>query len=160
MKSSIRNPALVLAAAAISGAAVIGSAHANYWSLFSSPTSQNSQPAPTEAAPAANGDPPLQLAATGGHYRDGSYTGPIVDSYYGEVQVQANIRGNRLESVDVLQYPADRRASRSINDRALPVLESEVVRAQSTRVNIVSGATLTSTAYLRSLNNALGQAGS
>jgi uncharacterized protein with FMN-binding domain len=62
-------------------------------------------------------------------------------------------------SVDVLQYPADRRTSRSINAQALPMLESEVVRAQSDRVNIISGATLTSAAYLRSLNGALGQAG-
>jgi uncharacterized protein with FMN-binding domain len=39
-------------------------------------------------------------------------------------------------------------------------LESEVISAQSARVNIISGATLTSEAYLRSLNAALGDAGS
>ena len=53
-------------------------------------------------------------------------------------------------------YPADRRASQRINGRALPMLESEVISAQSARVNIISGATLTSEAYLRSLNAALG----
>jgi uncharacterized protein with FMN-binding domain len=59
-----------------------------------------------------------------------------------------------------LQYPADRSTSRYINAQALPVLDSEVVSAQSALVDIVSGATLTSDAYLRSLNSALRQAGS
>ena len=76
------------------------------------------------------------------------------------MQVQANIQNGRLASVEVLQYPADRRTSRRINDDALPMLESEVISAQSARVDIISGATLTSRAYLRSLNSALGQAGS
>ena len=39
------------------------------------------------------------------------------------------------------------------------MLESEVISAQSARVDIISGATLTSDAYLRSLNAALEQGG-
>jgi uncharacterized protein with FMN-binding domain len=74
--------------------------------------------------------------------------------------VQANISGSCIRSVDVLQYPADRRTSRSINDQALPRLHSEVIRAQSGRIDIVSGATLTSRAYIGSLRDALAQAGS
>lgn len=93
-----------------------------------------------------------------GQYRDGSYRGAVADAYYGQVQVQADIHGGRLASVQVLQFPADRWTSRSINAQALPMLEREVVVAQSARVDIISGATLTSTAYLRSLNSALGHA--
>jgi uncharacterized protein with FMN-binding domain len=98
-------------------------------------------------------------AKINGQYRDGSYRGTVADAYYGQVQVQADISGGRLASVRVLQFPADRWTSRSINAQALPLLEREVVAAQSTRVDIISGATLTSTAYLRSLNSALGHAG-
>ena len=158
MKSSTRHSVLVLSAV-FSGIAFIGSAVGAPWSLFSSPTSQNSPSAPEAVVPAANGNAPAQLAANGLPYRDGSYTGPIVDAYYGPIQVKANVRSGRLVSVDVLQYPDDRRTSRSINNQALPMLQSEVVKAQSTRVNIISGATLTSKAYLRSLNTALSQAG-
>jgi uncharacterized protein with FMN-binding domain len=86
---------------------------------------------------------------------DGSYTGASYDAYYGMVQVKANIRGGRLVSVDVLDYPAHKNTSRRINNYALPVLEQEVVGAQSTNVNLVSGATLTSRAYLRSLKSAI-----
>jgi uncharacterized protein with FMN-binding domain len=58
----------------------------------------------------------------------------------------------------VLDYPNHQRTSRSINRQALPLLQSEVISAQGTRVNIISGATLTSKAYLRSLKSALSKA--
>jgi uncharacterized protein with FMN-binding domain len=40
------------------------------------------------------------------------------------------------------------------------MLQSEVIRAQSGKVDIITGATLTSRAYIRSLKDALSQAGS
>lgn len=100
----------------------------------------------------------VELAAVASGYRDGSFVGPIYDAYFGAVQVRANVQGGRLVSVDVLQYPKHQRTSRAINNQALPMLESQVIRAQGTRVNLVSGATLTSKAYLRSLKGALGKA--
>ena len=99
----------------------------------------------------------LQVASANG-FRDGKYPGPSVNAYYGLVRVEAKIQGGRITSVSVLRYPSDRSTSRYINSRALPVLESEVVSAQSARVDIVTGATLTSTAYIRSLQSALSQA--
>ena len=160
MKFSTGTAALVVSAAAIFGATIVGSAEAAHWSLLSKLPGQNSQPTSTDdAVVTANGNPPVQLVANARHYRDGSYTGPAVDAYYGLVQVQANIQNGRLVSVDVLQYPADRRTSRAINAQALPMLESEVISAQSARVNSITGATLTSGAYLRSMNGALRQAG-
>ena len=112
---------------------------------------------PTPAPPLVQvrNDPP---ALPKGQYRDGTYPGPTVDAYYGMLQVQAVVRGGKLVSVDVLQYPADRRTSRAINHQALPMLEQEVLQAQSARVDIVSGATLTSSAYRRSLGRALAAA--
>ena len=96
----------------------------------------------------------------GGRYRDGTYTGPTVDAYYGLMQIQAIVKNGRLDSIRVLKYPNDRRTSIFINRRALPQLRNEVIRAQSARVNIVSGATLSSRAFIRSLGSAMQQAGS
>jgi uncharacterized protein with FMN-binding domain len=137
-----------------------------------------SQPAPAPASPAlAVVDVPLPrprpeyrrltrasavravttvAAATG--LADGTYTGPTVDAYYGEVQVQAIVQGGRLTAIKVLRYPSDRRTSLFINHQALPRLRDEVIRAQSAHVDIVSGATLTSRAFIRSLDAALKQA--
>ena len=166
MKPCIRLPTLILSAAAVSAAVTLGSAQAAGWlpsGLLSRLTGEAGQQAPAATAPAGTGvagaGAPLQLAA-GGRYRDGSFTGPAYNTYYGPVQVQVNIQNGRVVAVDVPVYPADRRASQRINGRALPALESEVISAQSARVNIISGATLTSEAYLRSLNAALGDAGS
>jgi uncharacterized protein with FMN-binding domain len=91
-------------------------------------------------------------------YRDGRSTGPVYDAYYGVVQVQAVIRDGRVVAVNVLRYPFHSGTSRSINRRALPRLEHEVITAQSADVHAVSGATLTSDAFIRSLSGALRQA--
>ena len=91
-------------------------------------------------------------------YHDGTYDGRTFSAYYGLVQVAARISNGELVNVDVLQYPVAHRTSRIINSRALPRLEREVVSAQSARVDTVSGATLSSMAYLRSLQTALNRA--
>jgi uncharacterized protein with FMN-binding domain len=100
----------------------------------------------------------MQVAASG-RYADGSYTGPVVDAYYGYVQIQAIVQGGRLIEIKVLRYPNDRRTSIYINRQALPMLRNEVVSAQSASVDIISGATLTSEAFIRSIGGALRQAG-
>jgi len=106
-------------------------------------------------APAAGASGPAK-----GQYADGTYTGPVVDAYYGLMQIQAIITGGRLTSIKVLRYPNDRRTSIYINRQALPMLRDEVIRAQSANVDIISGATLSSEAFIRSLGAAMRKAGS
>ncbi len=95
---------------------------------------------------------------TNGLYANGSYTGSPADAYYGNVQVQAVIRGGALASVQILQYPSDHQASQYINSQALPLLQSEAIQSQNSNVNIISGATFTSQAFQQSLASALTQA--
>ena len=116
--------------------------------------------APESPVPAAlvRSTPVVVAAATTGGYADGTHTGPAVDAYYGLVQVQAIVQGGQLVAIKVLKYPSDRRTSVYINHQALPVLRDEAIRAQSAKVDIVSGATLTSRAYIRSLGQALNKA--
>lgn len=127
--------------AALTGAAVLAPAPSWAQSLFQMPSRR----------------PAAQTAAW--HYRDGVYTGPSVSAYYGYVRIQVQVRGGRVVGVRVLDYPSDRPNSRYINSRALPWLEQEVIRAQSARVHMVSGATLSSRAFIRSTAAALRQAG-
>jgi uncharacterized protein with FMN-binding domain len=91
-------------------------------------------------------------------YTDGAYVGPITDAYYGLMQIEAIIQGGQLVGIKVLKYPSDRRTSVYINRQALPMLRDEVVSAQSARVDIISGATLSSEAFIRSLDGALRKA--
>ncbi len=101
------------------------------------------------------------IAPAGGarSYTDGTYTGPVTDAYYGTMQIQAIVQGGKLAGVRVLRYPSDRNTSIAINSQALPMLQNEVIAAQSASVDIISGATLSSDAFLRSLNGALSKAG-
>ena len=115
-------------------------------------------PVATAVRPARQPVATVAVASTSG-YRDGSYTGSDENAYYGRVQVQVTVAGQRITSVNVLDYPQDRRTSRYINSQALPLLKQEVIAADSAMIDTVSGATLTSEAYIRSLGNALSQAG-
>ena len=91
-------------------------------------------------------------------YVDGEFTGPAINAYYGVVQIQAIVQGGRVARLKVLQYPSDRQTSVAINRQALPMLRDEVIAAQSANVDIISGATLTSAAFIKSLGKALEQA--
>jgi len=91
-------------------------------------------------------------------YRDGTFTGQSEDAYFGLVQVQATIQGGKITDVEFLDYPRDRRTSQRINSIAVPYLQQEAIQAQSANVDIISGATLTSEAFIRSLDGALKKA--
>lgn len=93
-------------------------------------------------------------------FNDGTYSGPVTDAYYGPMQIQVSIQGGRLTSLKVLKYPSDRRTSVRINREALPMLRDEAISAQSADVDIISGATLSSRAFIQSLNGALRKASS
>jgi len=126
--------------------------------------------APTQPAPDAPTAPPQQafvptlppptatpLPSTG-QYKDGTYKGPQVDAFYGLVQVQAVIQNGKIKTVQFLQFPNDRRTSQRINSIAIPYLQQEALQAQNSNVDIISGATLTSEAFMMSLQSALANA--
>jgi uncharacterized protein with FMN-binding domain len=103
-------------------------------------------------------DVPPPTATPAGQYKDGTYDGPIVDAYYGNVQVEAVVQGGQITDVKFLDYPQDRRTSRFINQQAMPWLTQEALQVQSANVDLISGATFTSQAFAMSLQSALQQA--
>ena len=80
------------------------------------------------------------------------------DAYYGYIQVKAVITGGKLSDIEFLQYPNDNHTSLRINEQALPILKSEALDSQGKQIDLVSGASDTSPAFIRSLANALSQA--
>lgn len=114
------------------------------------------QAAPPQAAPAKPQAAPTAIAK--GQYRDGTYTGPNVDAFYGYVQVKATVRNGKLSNVQFVKFPNDRRTSVRINAVAVPYLQSEAIQAQSANVDFISGATLTSEGFAQSLQTALASA--
>ena len=86
-------------------------------------------------------------------------TGTAASTRYGPVQVQLTASGGRVTDVEVIEYPDRDGRDRQINARALPILVSETLDAQSADIDMVSGATYTSQGYVTSLQSALDQAG-
>ncbi len=125
---------------------------------------------PKSAASAASGTSKPTGGSAGGssgsgsnnsgssNYKNGTYTGSVANAFYGNVQVQAIISGGKLTDVQFLQYPNDNPNSQSINSQATPYLKQEAIQAQSANVNIITGATDTSQAFIQSLTAALSQA--
>lgn len=91
-------------------------------------------------------------------YKNGQYTGSPADAYYGLVQVKVIISGGLITDIQFLDYPQDRQYSRQVSSYALPQLKSEAIQSQSSNVDIVSGATDTSRAFIQSLASALAKA--
>lgn len=85
--------------------------------------------------------------------------GSVVQTRYGPVQVQLSVSGGTVTAASVLQYPSGDPRSSQISAYALPVLTDETVSAQSASIDMVSGATFTSTGYVQSLQSALDRAG-
>lgn len=90
-------------------------------------------------------------------FKDGTFTGSVEDAYYGLIQVRVAVQGGRITDVTFLQYPNDNGTSVYINSQAMPILKQEAIQAQSTNVDIISGASDTSMAFRASLGNALSQ---
>lgn len=130
----------------------------------SSPAGQNSRGSTTAStnnsgtSSSSNGSISGTGMATSGQYKDGTYTGQPADAFYGLINVAVTISGGKITAVNFLQYPNDNPNSIEINDQAMPYLQQETIQAQSANVNIISGATDTSQAFVQSLSSALSQA--
>lgn len=127
--------------------------------LFTYPTSTSSTGSGgTETVISAGVSSGFDAESTAGT-TGSQFSGSVVQTRYGPVQVQISVDGEKITDVSVLQYPDGDPRSSQINDYALPVLIQETLDAQSASVDMVSGATYTSQGYAQSLQNALDQAG-
>ena len=85
----------------------------------------------------------------------GTYTGTAVQTRFGAVQVQITVSNGKITEVTPLQLTDTDGRSIQISNRAAPLLRTKVLAAQSANVQTVSGATVTSKAYLTSLQAAI-----
>ncbi|WP_298866130.1 FMN-binding protein [uncultured Microbacterium sp.] len=89
---------------------------------------------------------------------DGNYTGASSQTRYGPVQVQITVSGGHITDAQAVDYPNSNGRDRQVNGTAIPRLVSETIKAQSSKIQMVSGATYTSSGYLSSLQSAIDQA--
>ena len=94
--------------------------------------------------------------------RDGTYIGEYVGekSHSRDTKVEVSISGGKVSDVTILKgaldkegKPAELTGGKSIDD-----LFDNAVKSQSLQVDVISGATITSKAHLKALENALDKA--
>ena len=108
----------------------------------------------TSAAATGSGSTATSGATAASETVDGS----VVSTRFGNVQVQITVENGQITKSVVLQVPWNNQKDQQINARAVPTLNSEAVKAQSADIDMVSGATYTSQAYLQSLQSAIDRA--
>ncbi len=122
----------------------------------SSAPSAGSSPSVSGSNSAGTSSNPSTPATSGD--KDGSYTGSVAGAHWGNIQVKATIQNGKVTNIEFLQYPDDRNRSIQINNYADPQLANEAIQAQSATVDIITGATDSSEAFMQSLSDALSQA--
>ncbi|MEO6943069.1 MAG: FMN-binding protein [Terrimesophilobacter sp.] len=127
------------AVALTTSAPQLGSTSPNIPSPNTTAVPQSPQPAPSPAAPPATK----------------SIDGAVVDTPYGPVQVSVTFTASKITGITELQAPNDRDQSVQINNYAAPILKQEVLKSQSSSIDIVSGATYTSEGYAQSVQSAI-----
>jgi uncharacterized protein with FMN-binding domain len=93
-----------------------------------------------------------------GGLKNGIYKGSAADYAYGTIQVSIRVAGGKLAAADAT-YPVASESA-TINPPAIANLKKQTLKAKTANdLNTVSGATLTSEAYKKSLQAALDAAG-
>ena len=133
------------------------------------PAASSTVPARQGTVPPATAPPPpdtattvprtsTTLPASAARGSSGTFTGPVVDTRYGPVQVEITMADGTLTDVRADELPFDRSRSAALSGRAAPILRAEALAAQGARIDSVSGASITSRAYAQSLQAALDKA--
>jgi uncharacterized protein with FMN-binding domain len=86
-------------------------------------------------------------------------TGDTIDTRWGPVQVRVTLNSGKITKVETVQVPDGNPRDQEINSFAVPQLNQETLAAQNAHIDTVSGATVTSDGYIRSLQSALDKAG-
>lgn len=94
-------------------------------------------------------------SGSSGTSASGTYKGTAVQTRFGPVQVQITVANGKITDITALQLTNTDGKSFQISNRAAPLLRSKVLAAQSADVQTVSGATITSDAYLTSVQAAI-----
>ncbi|MET9271684.1 FMN-binding protein [Kribbella sp. NPDC003557] len=118
----------------------------------------DSTPAEPSTGPSAAPSSEPSSSAPSASSGSSTVTGDVAQTQWGPVQVQLTVQAGKITAVNVLQYPNGNHRDVEINDYALPILIDETVKAQNAQIDMVSGATVTSDGYIRSLQSALDQA--
>jgi uncharacterized protein with FMN-binding domain len=86
-----------------------------------------------------------------------TYKGTVIDTRYGPIEAVIKVKSKKITNVKVLASP-DSERSEFLVEQASPILKQEVLQAQSAKIDLVTGATVSSEAFVMSLKTAIKKA--
>jgi len=95
-----------------------------------------------------------ESAQGGAAAKDGTFTGDVVDTQYGEVQVRITVAGGKITKAEAVKAPSGGQST-TISGNAIPKLNAAAVAAGTADIDAISGASYTSAGYKTSLQSAL-----
>ncbi|WP_201732761.1 FMN-binding protein [Acidithrix sp. C25] len=98
---------------------------------------------------------PTTTAAPSSSIANATMVGKLENYGYGQMAVKVTITNNKITDVTVSSLQTAESYSLQIEQQVVPILKSEVLKAQSTRIMGITGATYTSEAYAYSIQSAL-----
>lgn len=114
-----------------------------------SPSTTPSNPSPTTVPTVASTTVPVSSSASRSAVGKPEYYG------YGEMAIKVTVVGTRIVGLKVASLRTAESYSQQLAQQALPILKTEVLQAQGTRISSLSGATYTTEAYAYSIQSAL-----
>ncbi len=118
------------------------------------PKKSTPQPAKTSAkpAPTKKASPPAKKLI------NGTFAGATSKTDYGPVQISITVANSKIVAVTPLQLPSAQPYDIELNNKAVPILTSQTLAAQSSNIQGVSGASYTSQGWYDSLVSAIAKA--
>ncbi len=117
------------------------------------PTEGVSPPLPITTGTPNPGATPAIPAGT--QLVDGEFESDRVQFEWGDLRVKIVVTGGKITGVQIMSYPDHRSQSLYLIQLADPILNSEVIKTQQAKVDVVSSATNSSYAYQDAVTNAL-----
>lgn len=117
------------------------------------PTEGISPPLPPVTGSPDPGAAPSIPAGT--HLEDGDYESDKVTFEWGDLRTRIVVTGGKITTVQIMSYPDHRSQSLYLIQLADPILTSEVIKSQQSKVDVVSSATNTSIAFQDSVAGAI-----
>jgi uncharacterized protein with FMN-binding domain len=148
-----KRTAIAATSTAVGVALVIGLHSSKPSRLLASAPASTSRPRGPSATtvPAVTTTPAGPTSSGGGS----SATGDLEQYGYGELATKVTMRDGRISDVSVVELQTAEQYSQDLAQQVIPMLRREVLSAQGVRVDVISGATYTSEAYLYSVESAL-----
>lgn len=111
---------------------------------------------PTGTSAQASTTAPTAPSSSPRTYRSGTATA-VAHTDFGDVRVRVTVVHGRIVHATAVEVPHGNQMDVELSRPAVRTLEREVLKTQSLDVDVVSGATYTSTGYLTSLQAGLDQ---